>query len=297
MRHQQKKHRLGRRKAHRTALLRNLATALALHGRVRTTLAKAKAVRPFMEKLITKGKRSLVAKYDRLRFYRAIRGNMLDNFAAELVLKFWSQHFLSRPGGYTRIIKLVARRSDACAMAIIEMVDIESILAKRHEANGEKRRLKTRPQWAETILSEYSRITGSERLEVANLAPIPEFRFDVISDKRGKLVVDVSVSGEGFSGEEFASGTNSSSRLFPINLFLYAGPACEMKLLDKPPAHVHLHDGGTVAIAWSPTREDSSFRVEIQSLSIGAESPIFMRVLRENGATALKRNLQTVWPK
>jgi len=117
MRHRSAHRKLGRKTEHRISLLRNLAASLISHGRIRTTEAKAKELRPFVEKLVTLGKRdSLHARRHAL--------SILPR--REVVTKLFSDvspRFSERPGGYTRILKLVHRQGDGAAMAFIEFVD------------------------------------------------------------------------------------------------------------------------------------------------------------------------------
>ncbi len=118
MRHQRKTVKLGRRQDHRDALLSNLAVSLIEHGRIKTTVAKAKAVRPFVEKLVTKAKAgSLHARRMALADLRHNEGAVAKLFAEIGPLN------AERKGGYTRIVKLGQRRSDASEMAFIEWVD------------------------------------------------------------------------------------------------------------------------------------------------------------------------------
>ena len=119
MRHQRKTVKLGRRQDHRNALLSNLAVSLIDHGRITTTIAKAKAVRPFVEKLVTK------AKNGTIHARRMALADLRHNVGA--VHKLFAEIGpinAARKGGYTRILKLGQRRSDASEMAIIEWVDM-----------------------------------------------------------------------------------------------------------------------------------------------------------------------------
>jgi large subunit ribosomal protein L17 len=117
MRHRSAHRKLGRKTEHRISLLRNLAASLISHGRIRTTEAKAKELRPFVEKLVTLGKRdSLHARRHAL--------SILPR--REVVTKLFgdvSPRFSERPGGYTRILKLAHRQGDGASMAFIEFVD------------------------------------------------------------------------------------------------------------------------------------------------------------------------------
>ncbi|MGI9111045.1 MAG: 50S ribosomal protein L17 [Gaiellaceae bacterium] len=119
MRHARTGKKLGRDSAHRKALYSNLAGALLEHGRIQTTEAKAKAVKPFAEKMITLGKRGdLSARRKALSELRS--PEVVSQLFAEI-----APRFADRPGGYTRIIKLGARQGDAAEMVYLELVDYE----------------------------------------------------------------------------------------------------------------------------------------------------------------------------
>lgn len=119
MRHQNKTLKLGRTQGHRDALLSNLAVSLIEHGRIKTTIAKAKAIRPFVEKLITK------AKTGSLHARRMALADLRHNEdAVTKLFKEIGPINAARKGGYTRIIKLGQRKSDASEMALIEWVDM-----------------------------------------------------------------------------------------------------------------------------------------------------------------------------
>jgi large subunit ribosomal protein L17 len=116
MRHQKKGRKLGRSSAHRKALYANLTAALIEHGRIQTTLAKAKEVRPVAEQMITLGKRGdLHAHRQAVAFLR--RKNIAHQLFADV-----APRYAERPGGYTRIIKLGPRQGDAAEMAYLELV-------------------------------------------------------------------------------------------------------------------------------------------------------------------------------
>ena len=116
MRHQKRGRKLGRDSAHRKALYANLTAELIQHGRIRTTLAKAKEVRPVAEQMITLGKRGdLHARRQAVAFLRQkpVVASLFEDVAPR---------YAERPGGYTRIIKLGPRLGDAAEMAYIELV-------------------------------------------------------------------------------------------------------------------------------------------------------------------------------
>ena len=119
MRHQRSGKKLGRTPAHRKALYSNLAGALIEHGRIKTTQAKAKAVKPFAEQMITLGKRGdLHAR--RLALAELRSQDVVHQLFAEV-----APRFAERPGGYTRIVKLGPRLGDAAEMVYLELVDYE----------------------------------------------------------------------------------------------------------------------------------------------------------------------------
>jgi large subunit ribosomal protein L17 len=119
MRHRRAGKKLGRDSAHRKALYANLAGALIEHGRIKTTEAKAKAVKPFAEQMITLGKRGdLHAR--RLALAELRSQDVVHQLFAEV-----APRFADRPGGYTRIVKLGPRFGDAADMVYLELVDYE----------------------------------------------------------------------------------------------------------------------------------------------------------------------------
>jgi large subunit ribosomal protein L17 len=117
MRHQKTRNKLSRDSAHRKALLMNLSKELIEHERIQTTQAKAKAVRPQIEKLITLAKRG-----DLHARRQALSTLAQDKFAVHKLFVDLAPRYAERPGGYTRILKLGPRRSDATEMVLIELV-------------------------------------------------------------------------------------------------------------------------------------------------------------------------------
>ena len=117
MRHNVHGRKLGRTSAHRRAMFRNQLASLVMHERIRTTLPKAKELRPLAEKIITQGKRGTVHSRRRVRRWlsdRALVRKVFDEIAPR---------FADRPGGYLRIVKLGPRRGDGAEMALIEFVE------------------------------------------------------------------------------------------------------------------------------------------------------------------------------
>ncbi len=117
MRHQRKKHKLSRDSAHRKALLMNLSKEIIEHERIETTQAKAKAVKPEIEKLITLAKRG-----DLHARRQALSTLCQDTSAVHKLFTDVAPRYAERPGGYTRILKLGPRRSDSTEMVFIELV-------------------------------------------------------------------------------------------------------------------------------------------------------------------------------
>src|ERR1700761_3731198 len=138
MRHGDKVKNLGRKKAHRDALLSNLACHLITHKRIVTTLAKAKSLRTYVEPLITKGKENTTHQR------RVVFSYLQDKEAVTELFGNIATKIAGRPGGYTRIIKLGARLGDNAETALIELVDFNEVYGKgkgeAKEAAGKKTR-------------------------------------------------------------------------------------------------------------------------------------------------------------
>jgi len=116
MRHRHGYRKLSRTSAHRKALLKNLSIALITHGRIETTLPKAKELRGYIEKLITK------ASAGDSNAHRAVFASLQDKVATNRLVTEIAPKYKDRNGGYTRIIKTRLRRGDAAHMAIIELI-------------------------------------------------------------------------------------------------------------------------------------------------------------------------------
>jgi large subunit ribosomal protein L17 len=121
MRHNVAHRKLGRTTPHRIAMLRNMATALFERERIRTTLPKAKELRPFAEKLITLAKR----ENDRLHARRQAARHIQDPAIVQKLFDTIGARFAGRPGGYTRILRLGTRHGDGAEMAYLELVGYE----------------------------------------------------------------------------------------------------------------------------------------------------------------------------
>jgi len=165
MRHGKKINHLGRTTAHRHAMLSNMATSLILHKRVTTTVAKAKALRQYVEPLLTK------AKDDTTHSRRTVFATLQNKESMKELFGTVAEKIGNRPGGYTRILKLSAtRQGDNADMCIIELVDFnETLLESKNaaEAKTTTRRSRRRGGKAETAGNE----AGTSAAVVAEDAP------------------------------------------------------------------------------------------------------------------------------
>lgn len=117
MRHRKKGRQLSRTRSHRRATLRNMATSLLRHERIRTTEAKAKELRPFVERLIS------LARRDDVHSRRQARRDIADREVLQKLFDQIGPRFAERPGGYTRVLKLGARKGDGAELALIELTE------------------------------------------------------------------------------------------------------------------------------------------------------------------------------
>ena len=138
MRHNKKFNHLGRTASHRSAMLSNMACSLIKHKRITTTVAKAKALKKFVEPLITK------SKEDTTNSRRVVFSNLQDKIAVTELFKEISVKIADRPGGYTRIIKTGNRLGDNAEMCFIELVDYNENMAKEKVAKKATRTRRTR---------------------------------------------------------------------------------------------------------------------------------------------------------
>ncbi|OQY13137.1 MAG: 50S ribosomal protein L17 [Desulfobacteraceae bacterium 4572_19] len=148
MRHRKSFNHLGRTASHRKAMLSNMASSLILHKRITTTVAKAKALRGYVEPLITK------SKEDTTHSRRVVFSYLTDKYAVTELFRNIAPKIADRPGGYTRIIKLGKRLGDNAEMAMIELVDFNELLltdkskktkSTRRRRGGAKKNTETKP--------------------------------------------------------------------------------------------------------------------------------------------------------
>lgn len=143
MRHNKKFNHLGRTADHRKAMLANMAISLIRHKRITTTLAKAKALKKYVEPLITR------SKNDTTTSRRVVFRYLQNKYAVKALFGEVAEKVANRPGGYTRVIKLGTRQGDAAEIAFIELVDFDENMAKTPKAAAKKTRRAGRKAKAE----------------------------------------------------------------------------------------------------------------------------------------------------
>jgi len=163
MRHRKKFNHLGRKAEHRKALLRNLSNALIEHKRIHTTLAKAKALRVFLEPLITR------SKEDTMQNRRMVFRKLQNKHAVTELFRNISEKVADRPGGYLRIIKLGNRLGDNAEMALIEFVDYNTTYTKEEKTKKRRRRRrkKSAPETADTQATSTTDESGEAQEDTA----------------------------------------------------------------------------------------------------------------------------------
>ena len=172
MRHNKKFNHLGRKSAHRKAMLSNMASSLIIHKRITTTIAKAKALRMYVEPLITK------AKDDTTHSRRVVFSYLQDKNAVSELFREIASKIADRPGGYTRILRTGNRLGDNAEMCIMELVDYnEAMLAAKEEAAKPKKRR--------------SRRGGAKKADETTVAETKKPAEKVESAEEVKVVEDV----------------------------------------------------------------------------------------------------------
>jgi len=183
MRHGKKIAHLGRTASHRKAMMANMASSLIEHKRINTTVAKAKALKKFVEPLITK------AKSDTTHNRRVVFSALRNKYAVSELFRDIAEKVADRPGGYTRIIKVGSRLGDNASMALIELVDFNDIyvtdkpIKKRSRRRGGKKKAETAPTAVEAevvedvveeVTEEVAAATEAEEVVVVEETPTPE---------------------------------------------------------------------------------------------------------------------------
>ena len=161
MRHNKKFNHLGRTASHRSAMLSNMACSLIKHKRITTTVAKAKALKKFVEPLITK------SKEDTTNSRRVVFSNLQDKIAVTELFKEISVKIADRPGGYTRIIKTGHRLGDNAEMCFIELVDYNENMAKEKVAKKATRTRRSKKATTEAAAPAEAPVAEASAVEEA----------------------------------------------------------------------------------------------------------------------------------
>jgi large subunit ribosomal protein L17 len=167
MRHNKKFNHLSRTASHRSSMLANMATSLIMHKRITTTLAKAKALKKYVEPLITR------SKEDTTNSRRVVFRYLQNKYAVKELFGEVAARVADRPGGYTRIIKLGTRQGDAAAIAFIELVDFDENMAKTAKAEKKTRRSRRSTKKADAAEAPAAEATEAPAAEAAE-APAEE---------------------------------------------------------------------------------------------------------------------------
>ena len=170
MRHNAGYRKLGRTKEHRKALLRNLATDLFRHERLTTTLPKAKELRPYAERLIT------MARRDDLHSRRMVLALVHDKGVVKKMFDTLGPRFATRPGGYSRILKLGPRPGDGADMAIVELVGSEPVFKKQKEEKKARRDRKAKVREKEEAEADML-VLGCVHAAAQRVGHLPELGF------------------------------------------------------------------------------------------------------------------------
>ena len=168
MRHGKKFNHLGRTKSHRKAMLANMATSLITHKRISTTLAKAKALRMYVEPLLTK------SKDDTTHSRRTVFSYLQDKDAVTILFRDIATKIANRPGGYTRIIKLNNRLGDNAEMALIELVDYNTVYGVDASSEEKKTTRRSRSK---------AKPASAEKAPAKEVAEAPVEEAEVVVDK------------------------------------------------------------------------------------------------------------------
>jgi len=183
MRHRKSFNHLGRTSSSRKAMLSNMATSLILHKRITTTVAKAKALRSYVEPLITK------SKEDTTHSRRVVFSYLQDKFAVTELFREISSKVADRPGGYTRIIKLENRLGDNAEMAMIELVDYNELMLK--EKDSKKAKSTRRRRGSKKKANDQTSAPVEELVESVEEKPVEETEAKAKSEEKVETKIEV----------------------------------------------------------------------------------------------------------
>ncbi len=167
MRHNKKFNHLGRTASHRNAMLANMAISLIMHKRITTTVAKAKALKKYVEPLVTR------SKEDTTNNRRVVFSYLQNKYAIKELFSVVAEKVGDRPGGYTRIIKLGSRQGDAADICFIELVDFDEAMAKTAKPAKKTRRSRSKATTATAAPAEEAPVATTAEAP-AEEAPVAE---------------------------------------------------------------------------------------------------------------------------
>jgi len=202
MRHGKKFNHLGRKAAHRKALLRNLSIALIEHKRIETTLAKAKALRKFIEPLVTKGKTNT------MHSRRVVFSYLQNKEAVKEIFGAIAEKVGDRPGGYVRVIKTGFRRSDGAEMAMIEFVDFNEVYSLKDAKKPSRRRRSKKKSTNKDV--DTTATTEATVEETTEETPAAEEGVEVVEEVVEETPVAEEAAEEAPAAEEQASEEEST---------------------------------------------------------------------------------------
>ncbi len=183
MRHGKKFNHLSRKSAHRKAMLANMATSLIIHKRIKTTLAKAKALRVYVEPLITK------SKDDSTHSRRVVFSYLQSKEAVTELFREISQKVATRPGGYTRILKTGNRLGDNAEMCIIELVDYNENLLKDTDTKAKSTRRRRGGKKTDETTEVVAEVAVEETAEEVVAEEVTEVEAEVVEEVKAEEAV------------------------------------------------------------------------------------------------------------
>lgn len=212
MRHGKKVNHLGRTASHRKALMANMASSLIKHKKITTTVAKAKALRTYVEPLITKGKEASTHNY------RTVFAYLKDKEAVKELFTVVGEKVANRPGGYTRILKLGNRAGDNAEMAFIELVDFNEYftgfgedkkLAAKKTRRGKSKTAAADKKVAEKVVVETPAVTDTV---VEDVVPVAEVESPAVEEVASEVVTETTDNAADTTSEEPAEDSNEENK-------------------------------------------------------------------------------------
>jgi large subunit ribosomal protein L17 len=204
MRHNKNYNHLSRQSGHRKAMLANMASSLIMHKRIETTLAKAKALRVYVEPLITK------SKNDTTHSRRTVFAYLKDKFAVSELFRIVAPKISDRQGGYTRILKIGFRQGDAAEMAMIELVDFnEAALAGSTQKEAKKTTRRSRGKKSATDATVIKETTNKTEPKVEVKVDEPQ-----ITINEDDIIEDIDTADEDFKIDDFVVEDNNAAEDF-----------------------------------------------------------------------------------